>query len=244
VGATEGIGLYDRRFINIVNYRQRAGGNIRKEIFSSPCQEGKESDDLSFRVELGSVGKRETMNLGIFSYPVREVRILVKSQQFFLLFRDTSNPIGLSSGDTVAFPLHLCLDQGGGRVMVRFSVVFGLGILMLALLVGGAETQQGTKKDPGKAKGQLPQGWKNLNLSPTQIEQIYTIQTDYKEKRAELAKQAKELTAKEKAELVKILTPEQRTKLIEITTGDKTEEKKTTTKTETKTEAKKSEEKK
>jgi Spy/CpxP family protein refolding chaperone len=108
--------------------------------------------------------------------------------------------------------------------MKHLSVALGLGILALALLVGVAETQD--KKDAGKAKGLLPPGWKNLDLSATQREAIYKVQNDYKSKYAELNRQLKELQAKERGEMTKILTDEQKAQLVKFTTGDTGEAKK------------------
>ncbi len=109
--------------------------------------------------------------------------------------------------------------------MTRLSVVFGFVILGLALLVGAAETQD-AKKDTGKAKGQLPPGWKTLNLSPTQLDSIYSVQKEYKIKIADLSKQIKDLQMQEKLEMSKVLTEDQKAKLIEITTGEKKDAKK------------------
>lgn len=102
--------------------------------------------------------------------------------------------------------------------MARVSIMFALVILGFSLLAGVGETQD-PKKD--KAKGQLPQGWKNLNLSPTQLEQVYTIQKNYKLKSADLVKALNDLKTAEKSEMIKVLTEEQKAKLIEITTGEK-----------------------
>lgn len=102
--------------------------------------------------------------------------------------------------------------------MRKLAAVTALGILGLALLVGVAETQD--KKD--KAKGQLPQNWKALDLTASQKDQVYSIQDSYKRKIGELTKQIKELQAQEKTELVKVLTDEQKTKLQKLTLGEDT----------------------
>ncbi len=99
--------------------------------------------------------------------------------------------------------------------MFRVSVAAGSGILALALLVGVADTQE---KD--KAKGILPPNWKNLNLTAAQKESIYNIQGQYRTKYADLNKQLKELQAKERNEMAKVLTDAQKAELVKLTTGE------------------------
>ena len=84
--------------------------------------------------------------------------------------------------------------------MVRICVALGVGILGLILLAGVAETQD-TKKDSGKVKGQLPPGWKNLNLTPEQKSKLYEVQASYKMKINDLSKQIKQLVEQEKQEM-------------------------------------------
>jgi Spy/CpxP family protein refolding chaperone len=107
--------------------------------------------------------------------------------------------------------------------MFRLSAVLGLGILGVALLVGVAETQD-AKKD-SKGKGNLPPGWKNLNLSPEQKAKVYEVMSSYKSKINELSKQMKQLADQERAEMVKILTDDQRAQLVKPATGDSGEKK-------------------
>lgn len=102
--------------------------------------------------------------------------------------------------------------------MVRFLVVLSVCVM---LLCGGYLAAQDKKEpaDPPKPKGMLPPNWGKLGLSETQKEQIYKIQADYKAKIADLEKQIADLKSKERAEMVKVLTPEQKKKLEELTTG-------------------------
>lgn len=90
------------------------------------------------------------------------------------------------------------------------SRIVGL-FLIVALALGF--TASGTSQEK-KAKGQLPAGWKNLGLSAEQKEKVYKIQGEYKPKITALEKQLLELREQEKAELLKVLTPEQKAKLI------------------------------
>lgn len=61
-----------------------------------------------------------------------------------------------------------------------------------------------------KAKGQVPQGWGKLMLTAAQKEKIYEIQTKYKEDVKKLKDQIAALEAKERTELIGVLTEEQK----------------------------------
>ena len=87
--------------------------------------------------------------------------------------------------------------------------LFGLGLLVLALFVGGAATQ-----GPKKTKGTMPPGFKDLDLSAAQKDKIYEILSDYKSKISALDKQIKDLKAEEQQKLFKLLTEEQRDKYL------------------------------
>lgn len=76
------------------------------------------------------------------------------------------------------------------------------------------------KKDTGKIKGQLPQGWSKLNLTAAQKEDVYKLNREYADKidklNDEIAKLREELARKR----VAVLTDEQRKKLVDIVTGE------------------------
>ncbi len=95
--------------------------------------------------------------------------------------------------------------------MSRLSAFFGLGILGLALLVGVGASQD-TKKEPGKAKGILPPGFKDLELTLDQKAKIYSIQADFKAKLAELESKIKSLRKQENQDIFKVLSDDQREK--------------------------------
>jgi len=99
-------------------------------------------------------------------------------------------------------------------------MILGTCLLGLALAVSGVASQDKTDKDKGdpkppdtKKKGQLPQGWKNLNLSKDQVQKIYDVQGDYKSKIKKLENDIKELRAKEHLDMVKVLTDSQKAEL-------------------------------
>ena len=100
--------------------------------------------------------------------------------------------------------------------MSRLPVVFGLGILGLALIVGGGASQDAKKDkdDKGKVKGQLPPGFKDLGLSKDQISKIYSIQAEYKKKINDLQTKINELKSSQNQEEFKVLTDDQRDKYL------------------------------
>jgi TolA-binding protein len=115
--------------------------------------------------------------------------------------------------------------------MQRVPTLLGLVVVCLAFLVGAGASQDAKKDkdEPKKIKGQLPAGFKDLGLSKTQISSIYTIQSDYKMKIAELDKKIKELKAKESQDVFKVLTDDQRDKYLKskgIDTKEKAADKK------------------
>ena len=83
------------------------------------------------------------------------------------------------------------------------------------------------KKDdpPVKAKGQLLANWKALGLTADQVQMVYKTQTKYTAQIDELKAKIDKLKSEEKAELLKVLTEEQKKKLAEIKTGEKPPEK-------------------
>jgi Spy/CpxP family protein refolding chaperone len=108
---------------------------------------------------------------------------------------------------------------------MRRSMLLGVALLGVALVVGS-----GTSQDKGKTptKGQLPAGWKKLGLSKEQTLKIYSVQSQYKTKIANLEEQIRDLREKQKTEMVQILTEEQKEKLRKSLLGEATKEKKTT----------------
>ncbi len=90
-------------------------------------------------------------------------------------------------------------------------------LLALALLVSGGLHAQ-DKKD-AKIKGVRPANWAKLGLTDEQKQKVYQAQAEHKEKIAELQKQIDDLKAKEKADLEKLLTDEQKKRFKDILAG-------------------------
>ncbi len=106
--------------------------------------------------------------------------------------------------------------------------LIGLVVLALTLVVGAGVTQdtkKDDKKETKKAKGQLPQGFKDLGLTDEQKIKIYSLQGDYKGKIAELTKQINEMKKVEMQEIFKVLTEDQKKKYLD-SKGVETKEKK------------------
>lgn len=90
--------------------------------------------------------------------------------------------------------------------------------LTLALVVNS--TQGGGDKKDEKVKGFLPQYWKNLGLSDSQKQKVYQTQAAYKAKIEDLEMQKLKLKQEERAELIKILTDDQKAALQKLTLGE------------------------
>jgi Spy/CpxP family protein refolding chaperone len=75
------------------------------------------------------------------------------------------------------------------------------------------------KAPDAKMRGQLPQNWNKLGLSDKQKQDVYKVQNEYRTKIDALKKQIEDLTATEKKEMEKLLTPAQKERLKEILTG-------------------------
>src|SRR5438874_1977198 len=102
--------------------------------------------------------------------------------------------------------------------MHRLVCVTCLVLLGSALLVSSGVSQE--KKD--KAKGQLPPGWKKLDLSKDQISKIYDIQGKYRGKIRDLEKQIADLKIAERTDMAAVLTPEQKDLYRKLQLGEDT----------------------
>jgi Spy/CpxP family protein refolding chaperone len=69
----------------------------------------------------------------------------------------------------------------------------------------------------------LPANWKKLELSQAQREKIYSIRASYRKQISDLQAQIRAIRKKEMAEMVAVLTKEQKAKLTEgLTDAPKT----------------------
>ena len=107
--------------------------------------------------------------------------------------------------------------------MTRIHV--GVTLLALAMLAPSYQEKDKEKKaeEPAKLKGTLPPNFKRLGLRDDQVQAIYKVRGDYRAKIDQLTKQITKLREEEKEALDKVLTAEQRKRLKEIRSGDKTD---------------------
>ena len=102
------------------------------------------------------------------------------------------------------------------------SLSFLMAFLTVGLLIGQEPKPGAPKADPktvkveAKAKGQLPQNWKQLGLTDEQSQKVYKVQAKYNGDIDLLEAQIKELKAKMSKERSEILTPEQKKRLEDI----------------------------
>jgi Spy/CpxP family protein refolding chaperone len=83
-------------------------------------------------------------------------------------------------------------------------------VLVAAFLISGGLLGQ------EKLKGVLPPNWGKLGLTDEQKQKVYKIEADYKGKIADLQKQIDELKGKEKEDMLKVLSDEQKKRLKDI----------------------------
>jgi Spy/CpxP family protein refolding chaperone len=102
---------------------------------------------------------------------------------------------------------------------MRFLIAFGLLAAFTVLLAGTGAQSQEKKDTTAKTKGILPQGYAKIGLSDEQRIQIYKIQAKYKDEIEKLKEKIEETKAEERREMDKVLTAEQRKKLIDVITG-------------------------
>lgn len=112
-----------------------------------------------------------------------------------------------------------------------------VGVLALALFLGTANSavaqdkekskssSSSTKEKESKARGVLPQHYRQLALSDEQRQTIYKIQNEYSDKIDDLQKKIDDMKAERNAKYLKALTKAQRDRLEEIKKGSEKEEK-------------------
>lgn len=112
---------------------------------------------------------------------------------------------------------------------MRWSVLVCVAFFSIAFLVGSSDGQgEGKKTKDGKAI--MPAGWKELDLTAVQREKLTEVTSKYNAKLKALAEQETALKAELKAEQYKILTTEQKDKLIKKITGESAPKEKAATK--------------
>lgn len=104
---------------------------------------------------------------------------------------------------------------------IRMMIV--TGVLMASWTFIASEGQSQTKKEDApsttKSKGQIPPGWKALDLTASQKDEVYKIQADFRAKIDKLEDEIKKLKAEQAMKLADVLTVDQKKKLISAIEG-------------------------
>jgi hypothetical protein len=100
--------------------------------------------------------------------------------------------------------------------MLRIRVM--LAVLMVGVIVASGSFGDDKKADKtsAKVKGTLPANWSKLGLSDEQKQKVYTAQSEYRGKIADLEAKIKELKKQEREEMEKVLTDAQKARLKEL----------------------------
>ncbi|MBO0697529.1 MAG: hypothetical protein J2P46_03980 [Zavarzinella sp.] len=108
--------------------------------------------------------------------------------------------------------------------LVRALAGGALFATLVVLSSDGLMSQDKEKKE-GRIKGQLPQGWSKLDLTATQKEGIYKLNSEYKQKVDKLQDEIRNLQSELARKRVAVLTDEQKKKLVEMVAGEAGKEK-------------------
>jgi hypothetical protein len=107
---------------------------------------------------------------------------------------------------------------------VKTRLIVAVTALAVVVLGGGWLLGDDPKKPddltPAKMRGFLPAHFKKLGLTDKQVQDVYKIQTEYRDKIEALQKQIDDLKKSEKGEVDKVLTDDQKSRLKEILLGE------------------------
>src|SRR5687768_4228855 len=106
------------------------------------------------------------------------------------------------------------------RLLLGLALV---GAFVAGGLVMNSTTTQADDKVEPKFRGTLYPNWKRLGLTEEQTQKIYKIQTNYRGQIDKLEAQIRDLKKKERVEAEQILTPAQKQRLKELSSGENTE---------------------
>jgi len=111
-----------------------------------------------------------------------------------------------------------------------FNVRFGMTLIAI-MLMGMAfaqekntATKERKSEDPPekvKVKGTLPANFKKLGLTDEQVQKVYKIRADYRQRSEGLRRQLEQLKGEEREAMEKVLTTEQVKRLRDLRVGDK-----------------------
>lgn len=92
-------------------------------------------------------------------------------------------------------------------------------IVVLALVLIASAGINGQEKKDTKVKGVLPPNWGKLGLTDEQKQKVYKVQAEYADKIADLEAKITEMKTKQRADMEKVLSDEQKKRLKDILTG-------------------------
>ncbi|MFQ3592792.1 MAG: hypothetical protein SNJ82_06315 [Gemmataceae bacterium] len=104
--------------------------------------------------------------------------------------------------------------------LLSLALVFAIVGVVLAQDKDTPKKDKPTEPDK-KYKGILPANFKKLGLTDAQVQAIYKLQSEYRDKMDRLKKQMETLKTEERAAIEKVLTDVQLKRLKEIRSGDK-----------------------
>lgn len=109
------------------------------------------------------------------------------------------------------------------QIMIVAGIALGLGTLVSVESTIGQEKaatksteKAASTKVAKKPRGRLPAYYAQVGLSTEQRDKIYSVQATYGKQIADLQKQIDALEARQDADVVAVLTPEQKKKLDEL----------------------------
>src|SRR5262245_49034127 len=99
-------------------------------------------------------------------------------------------------------------------------------VVVVALILIASAGLNGQEKKDTKIKGTLPPNWGKLGLTDEQKQKGNKVQAEYGEKIAELEAKIMDLKGKQKGDMEKVLSDEQKKRLKDILTGKAPDDKK------------------
>jgi len=96
-------------------------------------------------------------------------------------------------------------------------------LLLAAPVVAAAQDTKTQKKDEPPApaaRGQMPQHFRKLGLSDSQLAQVRKVRGEYRTRVEKLREEIRQLQAEERKKLADVLTPDQRKRLAELRAGE------------------------
>jgi len=98
--------------------------------------------------------------------------------------------------------------------------IWSLIAVMAMVMLAGNWLVRADDTPGAKARGILPANWKKLGLTDDQVQKVYKIESDYRDKIGVLEAKIKQMREDEKAQMETVLTDAQKARLKEIRSGE------------------------